>query len=189
MSIRRIATLTALALLLAGTVGFTSSRALAQQGQPTATPQVQSQVATEIQSGNQVEDGKPDSSSEIAGAEAPEAASEAETSDEALGAADAGPDVREPSYTGSIAISPDQNSGLSESDEAAVLQAKAVITPAEAESAALAANAGANVVKTELDNENGALVYSVELSSGADVKVDAGSGTILHTDVGGNYEG
>jgi len=32
------------------------------------------------------------------------------------------------------------------------------------------------------DNENGALVYSVELSNGLDVKVDAGNGTILSTE-------
>jgi uncharacterized membrane protein YkoI len=184
-----MAVLTILALLAAGTLGFTGSRALAQQGQPTATPQVQAQPAAEIQSGNQVEDGMPDSSREIAGAEAPEIASEAETSDEAGSGTDSGPDVQEPVYAGSIAISPDQNSGLSESDEAGALQAKAVITPAEAESAALAANAGTSVVKTELDNENGTLVYSVELSSGSDVKVDAGSGAILHTDAGGNNEG
>jgi len=40
------------------------------------------------------------------------------------------------------------------------------------------------MVKTELDNENGTLVYSVELSSGAEVKVDAGTGSIVFTDSG-----
>jgi uncharacterized membrane protein YkoI len=34
-----------------------------------------------------------------------------------------------------------------------------------------------------------ALVYSVELSTGADVKVDAGNGAILHTDSGADNEG
>lgn len=79
----------------------------------------------------------------------------------------------------------DQNQDLSEADEAAALQANATITAVEAEAAALAANPGATVIKTELDNENGALVYSVELSNGNDVKVDAGTATILHTDAGG----
>ena len=39
-------------------------------------------------------------------------------------------------------------------------------------------NAGA-AVKTELDDENGALVYSVEFSNGTDVKVDAMTGKVL----------
>jgi uncharacterized membrane protein YkoI len=38
------------------------------------------------------------------------------------------------------------------------------------------------VVKAGLDDENGAIVYSVELSTGADVKVDAQSGAIVGTD-------
>ena len=62
-------------------------------------------------------------------------------------------------------------------DIAAALQNNATITSAQAEAAALAANPGTTVVKTELDNENGVLVYSVELSSGMDVKVDAGNDT------------
>jgi uncharacterized membrane protein YkoI len=186
---RRVLSLAALAVLLAGAVGFTSSRGLAQGPQPTATPQVQAQGNSEIQFGDQIEDGKPDSSSEIEGVEAPETASETDASGQTPVAEDAGPDVQDPSYAGSISISPDESSGLSESDEAATLQAKATISPAEAESAALAANPGASVTKTELDNENGALVYSVELSSGADVKVDAGTGAILHTDAGGDNEG
>jgi hypothetical protein len=33
------------------------------------------------------------------------------------------------------------------------------------------------------------LVYSVELSNGMDVKVDAGTGTVLHTEPAGNDAG
>ncbi|MCB0100096.1 MAG: PepSY domain-containing protein, partial [Caldilineaceae bacterium] len=72
--------------------------------------------------------------------------------------------------------------GLSETDEAAALQGSAKIDAAAAEAAAVAANPGATVVKSTLDSENGSLVYSVELSNGLDVKVDAGNGAILHTD-------
>jgi len=79
-----------------------------------------------------------------------------------------------------------QTEGMSEADEAAALQSQAVISPADAEAAALAANPGTTVVKTELDNENGVLVYSVELSNGLDVKVDAGNAAILHTEQAGN---
>jgi uncharacterized membrane protein YkoI len=88
-------------------------------------------------------------------------------------------------YTGSIQVDDAQYDGMSEADEAAALQSKATISAADAETAALAANPGATVVKTELDNENGSVVYSVELSNGNDVKVDAGNGQILHTEVGG----
>lgn len=42
-------------------------------------------------------------------------------------------------------------------------------------------NAGA-AVKVELDDENGALVYSVEFSNGTDVKVDAMTGSVLGTE-------
>jgi uncharacterized membrane protein YkoI len=93
---------------------------------------------------------------------------------------------QQPQYTGSITVDESQYQGISEADEAAALQAKATITNAQAEAAALAANPGTTVVKTELDNENGALVYSVELSNGMDVKVDAGNGQILHTEQAGN---
>ena len=78
---------------------------------------------------------------------------------------------------------------MSEAGEAAALAGQAKISVEEAKAAALAANPGATVVKAELDNENGALVYSIELSNGSDVKVDAGNGAILHTETGGDNEG
>jgi uncharacterized membrane protein YkoI len=85
-------------------------------------------------------------------------------------------DEQQPQYSGSIQVD--------EADEAAALQSEATISAADAEAAALAANSDTSVIKTELDNENGALVYSVELSNGNDVKVDAGNGQILHTEAG-----
>jgi len=101
------------------------------------------------------------------------------------GGEETGQDERqEPQYTGSIRVDQQSVDGMSEADEAAALQAKATITAAEAEAAALAANPGAKIVKSELDNENGVLVYSVELDNGADVKVDAGNGAVLYTDQG-----
>lgn len=89
-----------------------------------------------------------------------------------------------PLYAGSITISDTATAGQSESAEAAALAARARITIEQAKAAALAANPDATVVKAGLDNENGVLVYSVELSTGADVKVAAGTGAILHTDTG-----
>lgn len=95
-------------------------------------------------------------------------------------------DEQQPQYTGSITVNEAQYKGMSEADEAAALQSKANITSAQAEAAALAANPGTTVVKTGLDNENGVLVYSVELTNGKDVKVDAGNGKILHIEQSGN---
>jgi uncharacterized membrane protein YkoI len=57
------------------------------------------------------------------------------------------------------------------------------ITAEQAQAAALAAHSG-TVIKTELDDENGQLIYSIELDSGLDVKVDAMTGAILSTDSG-----
>jgi len=91
-------------------------------------------------------------------------------------------DVQSPSYKGSITVPQSQNDSMSEAQEASALQGQAKITAAQAEAAALAANPGTKVVKTELDNENGALVYSVQLSNGLDVKVDAGNSQILHSE-------
>lgn len=91
-------------------------------------------------------------------------------------------EVQEPSYTGSIMVDDAQYEGMSEDEEAAALEELAVLSAADAEAAALAANPGTTAVQVELDNENGVVVYSVELSNGLDVKVDAGNGQILHTE-------
>jgi len=93
--------------------------------------------------------------------------------------------LQAPSYSGSITVSQAQHEGVSEANEATALQGQATITASDAEKAALAANPGSTVAKTELDNENGVLAYSVELSNGMDVKVDAGNGQVLHTEQAG----
>jgi uncharacterized membrane protein YkoI len=103
--------------------------------------------------------------------------------------ADAGPDEQVPSYDSAIRVDGAQYDGMSEADEAAALAVLATITPEQAKAAALQAHPGTTALKVELDNENGALVYSVELSNGMDVKVDAGKGTVLYVDAGGDYEG
>ena len=93
-----------------------------------------------------------------------------------------------PSYGSSIQVNDARYEGMSEADESAALTGLATATPEQAKVAALQTNPGATVVKVELDNENGALVYSVELSNGMDVKVDAGNAAVLYTDSGGDYE-
>lgn len=184
MKINRFVALAALAVIVVGAMGFAAAtRSYAQGGQPpVASDQVQDCSAqadddasegvaaspdtdiVEEQCGQQVEDGQKD------GGEAQEAPGETDTG------------AQEPALSSSITVDQAQSEGLSEADEGAALQSKALITAADAESAAMTSNPGTSVVKTELDNENGALVYSVELDSGADVKVDAGNGQILFTD-------
>ncbi|MBC7339549.1 MAG: PepSY domain-containing protein [Firmicutes bacterium] len=89
------------------------------------------------------------------------------------GSQDVGPDEAQPAYTGSVKVS---------DPEPADLGQLATVTVDQARAAAVAANPGTTAVEVELDNENGYLVYSVELSNGADVKVDAGTGKVLHTE-------
>jgi uncharacterized membrane protein YkoI len=89
-------------------------------------------------------------------------------------------DIQEPQLNGSIAVPEAQYEGLSESDEAAALASLATITPEQA-SAAAQADVPGDVQQVELDNENGSLVYSVEIG-GKDVKVDAGTGAVLHVE-------
>ena len=166
MKINRFVALAAIALLVVGAMGAISLKTFAQTANPPATqaPDVEDPTIgpdtdnVEEQVGEQVEDGQLDS------------------------AEDAGLDEQIPIYTGSINVDQSATEAMDEAAEAAALQGQATISAADAEAAALAANPGTTVVKTELDNENGALVYSVELSNGADVKVDAGNGSILFTD-------
>jgi hypothetical protein len=69
-----------------------------------------------------------------------------------------------------------------------VLQA---ITPAGAEQIALDQYPGATVSSTQLENEGGTSVYSVELTSASgdvEVNVDANSGTILAGEQDGSHD-
>ncbi|MFQ6089946.1 MAG: PepSY domain-containing protein, partial [Candidatus Bipolaricaulia bacterium] len=102
----------------------------------------------------------------------------------ALGAGGGGngeENVQEPSYACSISAPEDAS--------AQTLAGLAKITASDAEQAALAQFPSATVLQTELDSENGCLVYSVELQSASgvkDVKVDAGTGQVLHVEAGGD---
>lgn len=76
----------------------------------------------------------------------------------------------------------DEADEANEADEAKALEGQAGITAAQAQSAAEAANPGAKTLAVELDNENGTVIYEVELDNGQDVKVDAKTGNILGAD-------
>lgn len=64
--------------------------------------------------------------------------------------------------------------------EPANLASLAKITVDQAMAAAQAAYPGTKVRKVALENENGCLVYAVELSNGLELKVDAGNGKVVH---------
>ena len=207
MKLNRFTALAMIALLAIGAMGVMSTRSFAkapaaqvQQGQaPDVEDASQGPDTDDIQEqvGEQVEDGQPDAAEAAEGPDTDDIQEQVgeQVEDgqpdavEAPGAEDTGPDEQTPSYAGSIPVDQTTTEGLSEDDESAALAGQATITSDEAKAAALAANPGATVVKVELDNENGTLVYSVELSNGSEVKVDAGNGTILLTEADGENEG
>jgi uncharacterized membrane protein YkoI len=80
---------------------------------------------------------------------------------------------------GSLTLAP----ALAQSGNNATDQGQATISAADAEAIALAANPGTSVDENDLEKENSVLVYSIELSNGTDVAVDANTGEILQTRV------
>jgi hypothetical protein len=123
----------------------------------------------------------------------PPAADQQPTDGEHADTPDGGPGSQEdPAIPGSVpapAEQPDgEETGQSDTQEQAALQQLATVTQQQAEQAALAAVSG-NVQQTDLDAENGYVVYSVELRSAdgtvTEVVVDAGTGQLLaqQTDV------
>lgn len=94
--------------------------------------------------------------------------------------AEAEADEQDPSYKSSVTAP--EGEGQSEADESKALESLATITADQARDAALAAMPG-TAGQVELENENGNVVWSVEVT-GADgtvteVKVDAGNGDVL----------
>jgi len=110
---------------------------------------------------------------------------------------------QQPLYTASIRVTEPQNNEReeanqavetrqekSEQSEAASLKELAKITPDVAKAAALKVVSG-QVTNVALDNENGNLVYSVNVKTATgmvDVKVDAGSGLVLAQESGQDEE-
>lgn len=95
-----------------------------------------------------------------------------------------------PSYTSSI-TTPDTAGEQDAANEASALAKLATITPDQASASAQAAVPG-TVMRVELDNENGSVVYSVEIQTAAgviDVKVDAGNGKVLAQEADGAEQG
>jgi uncharacterized membrane protein YkoI len=97
----------------------------------------------------------------------------------------------QPHFKGSIAAPQEKDQG-NEAAESKQLQRLATIDQATAEQAALKAVPG-TVKKTELENEDGFVVYGVEIAGNDgktyDVKVDAGNAKVLQREVDGADEG
>lgn len=106
---------------------------------------------------------------------------------------EAGPDEQEPNYAGAATIAVDESTmPQDEAAEAAALASLATISQADAEAAALATVSG-EIVQAELDNENGFVVWSIEVRDAAgtvhDVKIDAGNAAVLGTQAGEDEAG
>lgn len=106
--------------------------------------------------------------------------------DDATEVDEAGTDVQEPNYAGSATIAVDESTlPEDEAAEAAALASLATVSQADAESAALAAVSG-EIIQSEVDNENGFVVWSIEVRDDAgtvhDVTIDAGNGQVLGTE-------
>ena len=95
---------------------------------------------------------------------------------------------QQPSFTGSIRA-PQGAEGPSEKDESAALTALAKVSETDARTAALAKFPGATVQKATLEDENGSVVWAIELTDATkanqEVKVDAGNGAILAVEAEG----
>ncbi len=95
---------------------------------------------------------------------------------------------QQPSYKGSVTVPSDSN-GQTEGDESKALAGLAKISADDAKKAALNGYpAGATATTPVLEDENGNVVYGVEVTSAGktfDVKVDAGNGKVLATEEGG----
>jgi len=101
---------------------------------------------------------------------------------------EAGPEEQEPNYAGTATIAVDESTmPEDEAAEAAALAGLATVSQADAEAAALAAVSG-DIMQAELDNENGFVVWSIEVRDAAgtvhDVKIDAGNAAVLGTEAG-----
>jgi uncharacterized membrane protein YkoI len=79
-------------------------------------------------------------------------------------------------------VEDDATDEAGETDDDDVSSGQAGITPDEAKAAAEAANPGAQALDVDLENENGAILYEVELDNGLEVQVDANNGNILGAD-------
>ena len=129
-----------------------------------------------------------------AGGTSPSTASdEQQTDGETQDGQDGGPgseqEVQDPAFTGTVAAPAEteqadgQEGSAGDAQEKAALEALTSVSQRDAEAAAVSAVPGGTVTETDLGNENGWVVYSVEVTGTdgtvTEVTVDAGNGTVL----------
>ena len=168
MKISRIVAFAAIALLIVGAVGFTAARSFAQTAQPSTPVVVQGATDNEQAVASDTDDvdeqvgdqNAADSDEEVSAQDndtVEEKVGDQNAADNGVEANEAG-DGQEAAPSGTPAITADQAQATAEAH----------------------LNAG-TATKVELDDENGQLVYSVEIGT-SDVKVEAMTGAVLGVD-------
>jgi uncharacterized membrane protein YkoI len=99
-------------------------------------------------------------------------------------------EAQEPTINGTVPAPKDAaGAETTEANETAALAALAKVSEADARNAALAKFPGATITKASLGDENGFVVWSIELTDASkapqEVKIDAGSGAVLAVEAGG----
>lgn len=168
--------------LAVGTVTTLSGQALAQSSAQSATPAVSIQTPAE-QTNSQTVDQQVNETNGADEVSAPGAPSDTDAIDQQV--SETGGDTEVGQAESSESAAEPAETSVSEADETAALAGQAKLTVDEAQSAALAAHPGTTVVKTDLGDENGKITYNVEMSDGAEVKIDANSGAMLGIDAAG----
>jgi uncharacterized membrane protein YkoI len=156
MKINQFVALAAIALLVVAAMGVIATRSLARG----PAPVMQAQSCDQQDSGTDVQGASP----------------ETDNVDQQCGDQNA-PD------TGQALSSSEHGASGNVQDSAPT--GTPAITTEQAQAAALAVHSG-TVLKTELDDENGKLVYSVQFEGDVEVKVDAMSGSVVSTETGQN---
>ncbi|NIA25459.1 MAG: hypothetical protein GWP04_07795 [Gammaproteobacteria bacterium] len=192
MNVKKKTSIAAIALVALASLGV-GSAAIAQTGQAPAQTSAPTQAPATVQ--QPAQPGQVEATTPDADQVQLESQSEADDATEVPGkedGTDQGKNERSPSYSSSLTAPQDSDSGDEAAEAKALAGTPGLIGEQAARDAALGAFDG-TVQKVELDNENGAVVYSVEITNssgaGADVKVDAGNGTVLHQEAGGADEG
>lgn len=88
------------------------------------------------------------------------------------------------SATGTAKVAQQADKSDNEANDSQKLASQAKISEQQAKDAALSANPGATVVKSELEDENGVIVYSIDLNNNREVKVDAKTGSVVSSQDG-----
>jgi uncharacterized membrane protein YkoI len=174
MKLKRFVIFAVIGLLVVGALGFTGLKVFAQAPQPAA----QSQDCT-----NQDNDTIQDAGSDADNVDLQ--CGDQNTADTEDGAEVIGPDTDNVEEQVGDQNTPDtgEETEIAGEQDAAPTGTPAITAEAAQQTAEAYLNAG-TATQVELDDEDGALVYSVEFANGTDVKVDAMTGAVLGVETG-----